>query len=63
VDEEKKEVAGTFFLFFIQVRSASKGKRDPATGQWCGFPRWRVGLAWEPLFIQARSASKGIRTA
>ena len=26
-------------------------------------PRWRFGLAWEPLFIQARSASKGIRTA
>ena len=26
-----------------------------------GFPRLRVGLAWEHLFIQARSASKGIR--
>jgi hypothetical protein len=26
-----------------------------------GFPRSRVGLAWEHLFIQARSASKGIR--
>jgi len=26
-----------------------------------GFPRSRVGLAWEPLFIQARSASKGNR--
>ncbi len=28
-----------------------------------GFPRSRVGLGWEPLFIQARSASKGIRAA
>ena len=28
-----------------------------------GFPRSRVGLAWEPLLIQARSASKGIRDA
>ena len=26
-----------------------------------GFPRSRVGLAWEPLSIQARSASKGKR--
>ena len=26
-------------------------------------PRWRFGLAWEPLFIQARSASRRIRAA
>ncbi len=45
-------------ILFVDFRIAAV-----LLGPQYGFPRSRVGLAWEPLLIQARSASKGIRDA
>ena len=50
----------------IQARSASKGMRVAPAAMGCGFPRWRVGLAWETaplgrLTVHAEQAKKSCR--